>query len=181
MLFRPTAGVQFLRSALDYKAAAEGESPESKRDTRRLRYWALPIWEAVTCQPNNQAVDLSRWPSPELSQTLIDAYFEDDNITMPLFNRVIFQRDVDNGRWRQDVGFAKVCLLVFAVASKHVDHPDVYWHAGDEKAGRAAMEDMATYRHSAGWRWMEAVVKTGRWMLKPASLEELQVLTVSLE
>jgi len=164
---------------MDYKAAMAGEPARAAVDSRRLRYWALPIWEATTSQHNNQAVDLSRWPNPELAQVLIEAYFEHDNITLPLLNRIIFQKDYNSGRWRKDTDFAKVCLLVFAVASRHVDHPDVYWHAGDEAAGRAARADMEMYRHSAGWRWMEAVVKTGKSILKPATLEDLQVLTVS--
>jgi hypothetical protein len=71
-------------------------------------------------------------------------------------------------------------LLLFAVGSRHIEHPDVYWHAGDEAAGRAAMADMEMYRHSAGWRWMEAVVKTGKSFLKPATLEDLQIVTVSV-
>jgi hypothetical protein len=74
---------------------------------------------------------------------------------------------------------ALACLL-FAVGSRHIEHPDVYWHAGDEAAGRAAMADMEMYRHSAGWRWMEAVVKTGKSFLKPATLEDLQIVTVSI-
>jgi hypothetical protein len=172
------AGVQFLRSALDYKAAMAGENVGGA-DSRRLRYWALPIWEASTAEHNGTSIDLSRWPKPELAQALIDAYFQHDNITLPLLNRIIFQKDFDKGRWKKDISFAQVCLLLFAVGSRHIEHPDVYWHAGDEAAGRAAMADMEMYRHSAGWRWMEAVVKTGKSFLKPATLEDLQIVTVS--
>jgi hypothetical protein len=163
---------------MDYKAAMGGEVVSLSEDTRRLRYWALPIWEAEVCQ-NIKEVDLSRWPDRHLAQLLIDAYFENDNLTSPLLHRTIFQKDYDDCRWRRDDSFAKMCLCLFAVAARHVDHPGVYWHAHDEHAARAAMADFDIYRHSAGWRWMEVAIKMGKSFLKPANLEELQVMVVS--
>jgi hypothetical protein len=145
---------------MDFKAAMAGEPVSIGPDTRRLHFWALPIWEATVSQHN------------------IDAYFDNDNLTLPLLNRLIFQKDYDNQRWTRDDSFAKVCFTLFAVAARHIDHPQVYWHAQDEAAARAAMVDIDMYRHSAGWRWMEVVVKMGKSFLKPATLEELQVFNV---
>lgn len=176
-----TAGVQFLRSAMDYKAAIAGPSTNVTSEKRRLQYWALPIWEAKVSQSYSETVDLSRWPPEALAQTLIDAYFEKDNITMPLLNRKIFQQDYSAGRWKNDSLFAKVCLFLFAVAARHVDDPIVYWYADNPEASRAAMKDMEMYRHSAGWRWLDMAMKIGRSFLKPASLEDLQSFVVSLQ
>lgn len=165
---------------MDFKAAMAGEPVSIGPDTRRLQFWALPIWEATVSQHSLKQVDLSRWPEPLLAQALIDAYFDHDNLTLPLLNRIIFQKDYDAQRWTRDDSFAKVCFTLFAVAARHIDHPQVYWHAQDEAAARAAMGDIDMYRHSAGWRWMEVVVKMGKSFLKPATLEELQVLNVGV-
>jgi hypothetical protein len=179
MCFSFLAGVGFLRSAMDYKDAIAGPSSTAAGDSRRAQYWGLPIWEASVSQCSSHNLDFSRWPDPLLAEQLIGAYFEHDNIAFPLLNRIVFQRDYAAGRWRQDESFAKVCLLVFALAARHVDDPKVYWFADDPVAAHSAMEDMTMYRQSAGWRWMEMVAKMGKSFLKAADLEDLQTFVVS--
>lgn len=137
------------------------------------------MWEAVVSETKTEPLDLSRWPEPDIAQQLIDAYFTTDNLILPLLNRVLFQKAYDTGLWKSNHRFAKVCLLVFANAAKSIDDPRVYWYSGDPQNEREAYKNPDLYKHSAGWRWVQAVMKTGKSWLSVVALEDLQCFVVS--
>lgn len=171
---------------MDYKFASAEDSVQrqfmvtSAHSSRRPEYWSLPKWEAEVSQGVSEPLDLSQWPDADLCQRLIDIYFETDNLTMPLLNKIIFRRDYDAGRWKSDRLFAKVCLMVFANAARFVDDPRAWWYADDEaKAREAMLSNPEVYRHSAGWKWCEMVINMGKSFLVVAVLEDLQIYVVS--
>lgn len=177
-----SSGVQLLRTVMDYKFASAEDSAArqsmvaSAHSSRRPEYWSLPKWEAEVSQGATEPLDLSLWPEPDLCEKLIDAYFSTDNLVLPLLSRTILMRDYNAGRWRTDRLFAKVCLMVFANAARFVDDPRCYWYADDEpKAREAMLSNPEVYRHSAGWKWCEMVIKMGKSFLVVAVLEDLQV------
>lgn len=177
-----SSGVQLLRTVMDYKFASAEDSAArqsmvaSAHSSRRPEYWSLPKWEAEVSQGATEPLDLSLWPEPDLCEKLIDAYFSTDNLVLPLLSRTLLMRDYHAGRWRTDRLFAKVCLMVFANAARFVDDPRCYWYADDESKAREAMlSNPEVYRHSAGWKWCEMVIKMGKSFLVVAVLEDLQV------
>jgi hypothetical protein len=181
------AGIQLIRTIADYRYPEGGDAKQqfgkilavNISQNRRATYWAVPTWEAIVSEVKTEPLDRSRWPDPDLAQSLIDAYFATDNLILPLLNRKIFQRDFDRGVWRTKDAFAKVCLMIFANAAKSVDDPRCYWYSGDLRSESEAYKNPELYKHSAGWRWIEAVMKTGKSWLSVPSLEDLQTFVVS--
>ena len=179
--------MQLIRTIADYRYTEGGDAKQQLSkffsvnisQNRRAIYWSVPTWEAIVSEIKTEPLDRSRWPEPDLAQQLIDAYFTTDNLILPLLNRKMFQRDYDRGVWRTNDGFGKVCLLIFANAAKSVDDPRCYWYSGDQRSEREAFKNPELYRHSAGWRWVEAVAKMGRSWLSVPSLEDLQSFVVS--
>ncbi|KAJ9092550.1 hypothetical protein QFC21_006781 [Naganishia friedmannii] len=182
-----SSGMQLLRTVVDYRYAAEDGGDDATQQqagkvfavnisqNRRTAYWAIPMWEAVVSESKTEPLDLTRWPEPDLAQRLIDAYFETDNLVLPLLNRVLFQKAFDRGVWKTNHRFAKVCLMLFASAAKSVDDPRVYWYAGEPTKEKEAYKNPELYKHSAGWRWVEPVLKAGKSWLSVTSLEDLQI------
>ncbi|KAJ9112249.1 hypothetical protein QFC22_006333 [Naganishia vaughanmartiniae] len=181
--------MQLLRTVVDYRYAAEDGGDATQQQSgkvfavnisqnRRTAYWAIPMWEAVVSEAKTEPLDLSRWPAPDLAQRLIDAYFETDNLVLPLLNRVLFQESFDRGVWKTNHRFAKVCLMLFASAARSIDDPRVYWYAGEPNKEKEAFKNSELYKHSAGWRWVEPVLKAGKSWLSVTSLEDLQVFVL---
>ncbi len=178
------AGVQLLHTIMDlkYQTQEQGESklPVGLGATHRPEFWTVPFWEASINFGRTAPLDMREWPPADLSQILIDAYFEQENTILPLFNRKIFQRDYDSGRYQHDVLFAKVCLMLFANASRLVSDPRVLWWADDEAKRAESAADDPAYKHSAGWRWLAMTLGMGKSFLAVPVLEDLQAYAVSL-
>jgi hypothetical protein len=164
---------------MKYEQDGKPQLPANLGRTHRPEFWAVPMWEATINFGRTKPLDMDQWPVADLCQNLIDAYFEQENTWLPLFNRKIFQRDYDAGRYKHDVLFAKVCLMLFANASRLVDDPRVLWFAGDEEKQKEAMANDASYRHSAGWRWLALTLMMGKSFLAVPVLEDLQAYAVS--
>lgn len=145
---------------------------------KRIEYWMVPEWEKQIATVSVNPVDYSMWPDEELASTLIDAYFEEINRTMPLLNRVIFQRQYQSGLWRTSIEFAKLCLMLFANGARYVDDERVYWPADDatteEGRERLRTDRDGMLKYSAGWIYLRALIKMGRSWLQGPSLLDLQ-------
>lgn len=106
------------------------------------------------------------FPDDDLINPLIDLYFENLNILMPLLHRPTFEKCVASGLHLQNPGFGATLLLVCAIAARYSDDPRVF------------LAD-ANSEHSAGWKWFDQVQVVRRSMLAPPSLYDLQVYCVS--
>lgn len=168
---------------MKYQSTDEGDTmlPADLQQTHRPEFWAVPFWEASINFGRTAPLDMRQWPPADLCQTLIDAYFEQENTVLPLFNRKFFQRDYDSGRYQHDVLFAKVCLMLFANASRLVDDRRVLWWADDEAKHNESMATDPAYKHSAGWRWLAITLGMGKSFLAVPVLEDLQAYAVSFE
>lgn len=65
------------------------------------------------------------WPDPTLAFSLIDRYFAHPNEVIPLLQRAHFLREYTSGLYYRDEGFARICLLVFALGSGYTTDPRV--------------------------------------------------------
>ncbi|TYJ54919.1 hypothetical protein B9479_004427 [Cryptococcus floricola] len=145
--------------------------------TKRQNYWDAPRWEMRTNEEGLHSVDLDSWPEQVVAQRLINAYFDYASIYLPLLDRNEFQQQHDLERWKQDHGFARVCLLVFACGARFVDDPIVLWP--DES--QSSFDDPRFHRHSAGWRYFCALVCMGRKTVQIPNLHEIQVQVLTCQ
>jgi hypothetical protein len=146
--------------------------------SRRAEHWQLPRWELAVFNPADPAVDYGKWPSYALANDLIRAYFSHEGLYLPVLRKSDFERDYAMGRWRTDRAFARLSLLVFAVASRWVSSQEVYWAAQDDPL---RPEDRAREipTQSAGWRYLQEAIKLGNNLLALPNVSDLQAQVVS--
>lgn len=146
--------------------------------SRRAEHWQLPRWELAVFNPADPALDYGKWPSYALANDLIRAYFSHEGLYLPVLRKSDFERDYAMGRWRTDRAFARLSLLVFAVASRWVSSQEVYWAAQDDPL---RPEDRAREipTQSAGWRYLQEAIKLGNNLLALPNVSDLQAQVVS--
>jgi hypothetical protein len=178
------SGAHLVRDVNDLKYGRDhferGMNPflANLKTTKRDQYWQVPEWEVVIATEGLQPIDSDVWPSSNLAQTLIDAYFDFVNVYYPLLNRIIFQQQYDSGLYHGNHDFARVCLMVFANGSRFVEDHRVYWPVEvattDEGRERMRTDKDGTLKYSAGWKYLRATFRMGKsWIIGP-SLPELQ-------
>lgn len=174
------SGAFLMRQFEDLKSATGNTSSiiQDINNHKRQQFWHVPEWELVIANEGLRPLDYSIWPEKGLDQRLIDAYFDNVNLHLPLLNRKFFQRQYDSGMWRNNPGFSRVCLLVFANGSRFVDDPRVYWPANlsmtEEGSERLATDKDGTLRYSAGWKYLRSLLRMGRSIMQGPNLYEFQ-------
>src|SRR5689334_13534374 len=102
---------------------------------------------------------------------------------IPLLDREAFERDYRAARWRTELSFAKVCLLVFANGSKiDVNDPEVYWpprQPKDRTWKTGSTQGPEIHTQSAGWRYLQLALRLGRPLLAIPRLHDRQCQAVS--
>ncbi|KAF9021193.1 hypothetical protein BDZ89DRAFT_1019740 [Hymenopellis radicata] len=162
--FGKSSGAQLIKTALDLKNSYTGAPSDSRH---RPEFWSLPSWE------NRDGIFEGVFPSysfPEedLMNSLIDLYFQNVNIFLPLLHRPTFERSLSEGLHHKDDMFAAVILLVCACASRYSDDDRVLLD-GEES------------RHSSGWKWFDQVQLIRKSVLLPPTLYDLQVYVLCTE
>ncbi|KIR32739.1 nuclear protein [Cryptococcus deuterogattii MMRL2647] len=174
------SGAFLMRQFEDLKSATGGTSSiiQDINKHKRQQFWHVPEWELVIANEGLRPLDYSIWPEKGLDQQLIDAYFDNVNLHLPLLNHKFFQRQYDSGLWQNNHGFARVCLMVFANGSRFVDDPRVYWPANlsmtEEGRERLATDKDGTLRYSAGWKYLRTLLRMGRSIMQGPNLYEFQ-------
>lgn len=174
MTTRSTANFSLLRAAYRsrHRIFNPGSSGQDLPGLPKPSVWCDKPWEIDALSPSvEMPIDYSQWPDEDLAEKLIKAYFDWDNLLLPLLNRVHFKRDYYALRWRDDREFARLCLCVFAIASPRI--------TGSDRNSVQDGENSAIEQHSAGWHWIKSVMRTSAATLKPATLVSLQVQTAS--
>jgi hypothetical protein len=170
-----SSGVQLVQAVRDLKTKAAGGADgfvEGLATSRRREYWTIPAWEIGIANESVTPPDFALWPDPDLADLLIDAYFRHCNLEYPLLNRIMFKRQYRENLWRHHMDFAKVTLMVFANGARYVDDSRVYFKNPDAASNNEDLDGSA--KHSAGWRYMQMVIKMGKsWLSKPG-LYDLQ-------
>jgi hypothetical protein len=85
---------------------------------------------------------------------------------MPLLNRIIFQKGIDEKLYLQDEGFGSTVLLVCAIGSRFSMDPRVIF-------------DNAGSWQSAGWQWFKRVQSIRKaFEISPPGLYDVQIPAV---
>ncbi|TFK84862.1 hypothetical protein K466DRAFT_495789 [Polyporus arcularius HHB13444] len=148
-----SSNLMFLQAVMDMKPKYAGlERPRSAEPA--LREFGTQWLKDATPKP----MPYRDFPPPDLMEQLVDAFFTNYNLFVPILHRPIFEQGIKDGLHLRDRAFGAVVLLVCANGSRVVDDPRVRTEDG----------------RVAGWRWFEQV-ETARWSyLERPRLEDLQ-------
>jgi hypothetical protein len=113
--------------------------------------------------PDGSRAPLYDFPEPDLLRALVDLYFDNLNVLMPLLFRPSFERSLARSAHLSDDAFARLLLLVCSLGSRCSDDP------------RVLSEDGAST--TAGWFWFKEAQAT-RTPILHITLEEIQVQAV---
>lgn len=106
------------------------------------------------------------FPESDLLAALVDLYFENINIFLPLLHRPTFERSIHQELHLRDERFGANVLLVCANGSRFSDDPRV-------------LLDGEKSRHSSGWKWFDQVQMAKKSFLAPPQLYDLQFYSES--
>ncbi|KAJ6477812.1 hypothetical protein C8R47DRAFT_1219719 [Mycena vitilis] len=101
--------------------------------SRRLQYWTWKPWETTAHRTN-----MYTFPSEARMGELVGLYFTHQNMYVPLLHRPTFERNIAEGLYLTNDGFAATVLLVCAIGSR--------WSADPSVTG----VDLA-----CGWEWFD--------------------------
>ena len=151
--------MELLRTAFHLKDGGNGKpqgTPETSTQSR-VNYWSPPavsttlIFLALDSQKsafqwrnglNSKPPLVSiTWPADDLQEELINLYFENAALLLPIVHRVSFLRHFRGNLHRTDFDFARLALLVFSLGCRFSDDPRVCLPGHDGKVDPT----------SAGW------------------------------
>ncbi|KAI0329728.1 hypothetical protein GY45DRAFT_1324710 [Cubamyces sp. BRFM 1775] len=150
----------------------------SSPNTKRPQFWTMPPWEQGYEHADDPTVVpdflLPAFPPPDLAESLLNDFFEYNNLTFPLLHRPTFERQWRERLYARNVWFACICLSIFGVASRWSSDPRVLPDEVADKATAGENEDIWTL---AGWKYIATSIKVHenrRSMLSPPELFEIQ-------
>lgn len=108
----------------------------------------------------------TNFPPEDLMNDLLNRFFTQFNVQIPLLHRPTFEKGIADGLHRRDEGFGSTVLLVCALGSRWSDDPRVILPGTNSG-------------HSAGWEWFRQVQWVRRSLLSPPRLYDLQISAVS--
>ncbi|CAA7262254.1 unnamed protein product [Cyclocybe aegerita] len=153
--------------ALSMKKQYVGGENNSERlilPNRREEFWSLRPWEqkAILPSPCQYA-----FPEPDLARDLVELYFDNINLDLPLLHRPSFERSISDGLHYTDEGFAEVYLLVCALGARF-------------SSDRRVLFDGVDSLHSAGWKWFNQVESCKDPILGMLSLYDIQAYCLTI-
>ena len=120
---------------------------------------------------------LSAFPEPDLLAHLIELYFNQYNVMMPLLHQQTFEGHLRAGLHLTDEAFGSVVLLACAIGSRFSQDTRVLLEEEIIMNGNAP--EQKTWQ-SAGWRWYRQVQTTRKVMImSPTRTFDLQICAVS--
>uniref|UniRef100_A0A0W0F023 Xylanolytic transcriptional activator regulatory domain-containing protein n=1 Tax=Moniliophthora roreri TaxID=221103 RepID=A0A0W0F023_MONRR len=161
-----SSGIMLIQTANDLK---EEYTKEARNfgpflpSLRRPGFWQPQPWEHSVCQIPRYRYD---FPAEDLMNDLVDLYFKNINIFIPLLHRPTFERDVAMKLHLKNDMFGAILLLVCANGSRYSDDPRVLLDGVDSWT-------------SCGWKWFDQVHLVQNSLLSPGSLYDLQFYSLS--
>ncbi|KAF5363184.1 hypothetical protein D9758_008334 [Tetrapyrgos nigripes] len=166
--FGKSSGAMLIQTAIDLKQEYTGQEVDIQTvilGERRPHYWTPFAWETAFTEMEHPRYV---FPDDDLLHHLIDEYFINVNIFLPLLHRPTFERSVAEKLHYQNDMFATVVLLVCAVGSR-------YTH------DRRVLLDGEDSWHSCGWKYFDQVLLVRKSLLAPPTLYDLQFYCVSAQ
>jgi Fungal specific transcription factor domain len=120
-------------------------------------------WERVPSEPPSPQY----FPADDLLTHLIQLYFDNINIHLPLLHRPTLERSISDKLHLNNCLFGASVLAICAVASRFSSDPRVVLEGTDSL-------------HSSGWKWFQQIKLFQRPMSQDPSVFELQTYLVCL-
>ncbi|KAJ3509225.1 hypothetical protein NLJ89_g5337 [Agrocybe chaxingu] len=142
--FGKSSGEMLARAALNLKNQYTGKTSSGVRPVlsqRREQFWNPRPWEI---KPPISIPSRYSFPESDLAPTLVDLYFKNSNLYMPVLHQPSFRRSIREGLHFVDEGFASIYMLVCCIGARFSDDPRVRLEGSDK-------------RNSSGWRWFDQV------------------------
>src|ERR1700753_2869645 len=102
------------------------------------------------------------YPDPDLMRHLIDRYFDNLNILLPLLHRPSFVRSVEEGLHHVDNDFGVTVLLVCAIGCRYTQDPRI-------------THELTTSTSCTAWKFCSEIHKLKKVDYRPRSLYEAQL------
>ncbi|PPQ66905.1 hypothetical protein CVT24_008520 [Panaeolus cyanescens] len=168
--FGKSSSAMLIHTAMELKKNYIGEEVFPKNNNllgrKRTEFWESKPWEMHTLHPRTSMT--FEFPDPDLYPILVDLYFNNVNIYLPVLHRPSFERGLAEGLHLINEGFATVFLLVCAIGSRFCDDKRVFL-------------DNIDSAHSCGWRWFDQVQASRRSLLQTPSLYDLQFYCLAVQ
>ncbi|PFH53689.1 hypothetical protein AMATHDRAFT_73129 [Amanita thiersii Skay4041] len=166
--FGKSSGYQLVQTALDMKNEYTGNKILRKPvlSSKRSEFWNMPPWRKPEVETELD-VQVFQYPDNDLLLSLVNLYFQEINVYLPLFHRPTFERDLSDELHMRDRMFGSIVLLVCALGSRYSNDP------------RVLIDDSNSTR-SAGYKWFKQVNLARKSLIARASLHELQMLALAV-
>ncbi|KAF5359371.1 hypothetical protein D9756_003609 [Leucocoprinus leucothites] len=165
--FGKSSGAMLIQTAIELKNEYAGKAPPPKPGIlglKRNEFWTSHPWEDAL-KAGSSPVQYS-FPESDLLTSLVDLYFENINLFLPLLHRPSFERSIKEGLHLKDERFGANVLLVCANGSRFSNDPRVLLDGEN--------------RHSSGWKWFDQVQMVKKSFLNPPQLYDLQFYSLSV-
>ncbi|KAK0238956.1 fungal-specific transcription factor domain-containing protein [Armillaria nabsnona] len=159
IFFGKSSHVQLVQTALDTKYGRPAYFCDIP--SRRPEFWDPLIWHTPSRFSQVPVNVEYTFPDEDLLWSLIDLYFTESNIFLPVLHRPSFERSVAELTHLSDPAFAAVLLAVCAIASRYSTDP------------RVLIDNESS---SSGWKWMQQITVGRRTnsFLSPPLLSDCQ-------
>ncbi|KAF5345064.1 hypothetical protein D9758_010410 [Tetrapyrgos nigripes] len=120
--FGDSSHMMLVMTALEHRRELDSGLEEWQSlllQTKRPEFWNVPTWLTLP-EPD---VPVFAFPEGKELQTLVNAYFTQNNVFCPLLHRPSFERSVSEGLHLQDSAFGALLLSVCAVGSRYTYLP----------------------------------------------------------
>ncbi|KAJ7664977.1 fungal-specific transcription factor domain-containing protein [Mycena rosella] len=163
-----SSGAQLIKAAMQLKegytngdTVPHTSSPAPWR-ARRMQYWTFQPWAQSSSPPKVPYV----FPPPDLLLALVNLYFVNTHLYMPLLHRPTFERTLAASTHLRDAKFGATVLLVCAIGARFSDDPRAF----DPAAPLAC-----------GWEYFSQVPTAVEHMFVPPTLYDLQRYCLSIQ
>ncbi|KAF7348956.1 Zn(2)-C6 fungal-type domain-containing protein [Mycena venus] len=159
-----SSGAMLVKAAMDLKEQYKSSSSDGEFQrpwaSRRMQFWTSTPW---TIEPKRPRYT---FPPPDLLSALVNLYFEQSNVNIPLLHRPTFERALADDLHLRDDKFAANVLSVCAVASRFSDDPRVYDPA----------ESL-----TCGWKFFSQISSELEHLYDPPKLYDLQRYCLAIQ
>lgn len=177
--FGKSSLLAFAHKALDEKEYAY--TPLHSTQPQRMEYWDLPDvfpvfirafpfitylgFQCLTPILESPTVRFE-FPERDLMLHLVDCYFDNFDLVLPLLHRPSFMRSIAEGFHELDQGFGATVLLVCAIGCRYTDDPRV-------------VHELSSSTSCTAWSLYNQVNRIRKQPYLPHSLHEIQIYPVS--
>ncbi|KAI0052329.1 hypothetical protein FA95DRAFT_1601990 [Auriscalpium vulgare] len=162
--FGKSSGARLVQTALDLKSEYSGKTRDKfSMATRRPEFWMLHPWERSTFKFEGRKYT---FPESDLMDSLIELYFTNINIYLPLLHRPTFEAALVDGLHHRDEAFGAVVCTVLANGARYSPDP------------RVVLEGTDSW-HSSGWKWFEQLRMVRKSLLAAPCLYDLQMYSLA--